>query len=263
MKQTSETAFAPDWLALREPVDHAARDPGLMAKAAACVKSGGLILDLGSGTGSTARAFARAGHVGLRWRMLDSDPALLNIARAHHPTAECVIGDVANVDGLPLDGVSLITASALFDLMSQDWVSAVLHRAAVQGVPIYAALSYDGAMSWAPPDDCDRAVSAAFNLHQRRDKGTGPALGPDSGMRFAELARARGWRVDTAESPWHIGPEHAALHEMLIDGIAQAAEEAGTAEARRWGARRLDVVSGSRATVGHLDVMAVPSGRAH
>ena len=43
--------FSADWLALREPADHAARDGDLLAAAAQV--AGAVIVDLGCGTGST------------------------------------------------------------------------------------------------------------------------------------------------------------------------------------------------------------------
>ncbi len=123
MKQTSETGFEPDWLSLREPVDHRSRDPCLLKHAAGCVDDGMKILDLGSRTGSTARAFASAGFSDLRSRFFDNDPALLRIAATLHPYAECVQGDLSRIGDLDLDRVGLITASALCDLMSEHWMS--------------------------------------------------------------------------------------------------------------------------------------------
>ena len=70
-------SFDADWLELREPADRAARDSGLLAAAAGYL-GGALALDLGCGTGATVRAFGGVG----RWRLVDADPALLEIAGA-------------------------------------------------------------------------------------------------------------------------------------------------------------------------------------
>ena len=80
--------FSPDWLALREPVDHASRDAGLLAQAAACAGQGAIVVDLGSGTGSTARAFT---GVTWQWRFVDGDATLLDIAQARHPGTEQMV----------------------------------------------------------------------------------------------------------------------------------------------------------------------------
>ena len=59
---------------------------------------------------------------------------------------------------LPLDGVRLVTASALLDLASAAWVEALAERLAAAGVGLYAALSYDGRTEWEPPLAGDAAA---------------------------------------------------------------------------------------------------------
>ena len=49
--------FSPEWLALRAPADEAARDPALLRRAAKWA-GGGLIADIGGGTGASFRALA-------------------------------------------------------------------------------------------------------------------------------------------------------------------------------------------------------------
>jgi len=258
MKQTSETSFEPDWLALRETADHAARDAELLAQAAALVVKDLTVLDMGSGTGSTARAFARAGVDGLAWRFCDNDRALLQVASERHPDAVCVVQDLSRPEGLPLDGVSLITASALFDLMPKSWMKALLTQAAKARIPIYAALNYDGVMNWTPSNPRDAEITEAFNTHQRSDKGLGPALGPDATSTFAQLCETHGYRIQMAQSPWQLGPEHAALHTALLSGIAGAAHEADVKEALLWGQARRAAVAQSRVIIGHTDLLAIP-----
>lgn len=258
MKQTSETAFEPEWLSLREPADHAARNADLLARAARLIPEGKVVLDLGSGTGSTARAFAQVGLDDLTWHFIDNDPALLKIAGTRHPEAVCVVQDVSKIEDIPLDGVGLITASALFDLMTAEWMEALLTRASPSRVPIYAALSYDGQMAWSPADQRDASITEAFNTHQRSDKGLGPALGPDATATFERLCDAFGYRVETAQSPWCLGPVEAKLHAALLDGIAHAAQECGAPDAPGWARARQEMVAQSRAHIGHTDLLAVP-----
>jgi hypothetical protein len=241
-------SFEPAWLALREPADAAARDVGLLEEATALVGDG-LGLDLGCGTGATARAFG----AGPRWRLVDRDRRLLELAAAGCPGAEAVEADLAAVDRLPLDGVALVTASALLDLVSQAWIEALSGRLADAGVPVYAALSYDGTVAWDAPEPGDAAVVAAFNRDQRRDKGLGPALGPAAPAALARALAARGYRVRTAPSPWRLGNAEAALQAALVEGIAEAA-----AAPASWRQARLAASAASRCTVGHVDLLAVP-----
>lgn len=250
--------FSADWLSLREPADHAARDGALMARAAALAGARPVVVDLGAGTGSTRRAFAGLLPEGAVWRMVEGDAALL----AHCEGARHLM-DLRDLAALPLEGATLVTASALLDLVSEDWLAGLVTVLAAHRLPFHAALSYDGRMAWTPVDAGDAGVTAAFNRHQGGDKGFGPALGPDAGARAAALFRAAGYRVRLAESPWRIGPDQAALGAALLDGIGAAAAEAGLAadEAARWlAARRAALVQGEM-VVGHLDLLAVPDGQ--
>lgn len=246
-------SFSAAWLDLREPADLSARDAGLLA-AAREYAGEALVLDLGCGTGAMRRAFGGSG----RWRMLDRDPALLAVAAERAGAGVAVVaGDLWEIGRLPLDDVRLVTASALLDLASAEWVEALAGRLAAAGAGFYATLSYDGAMGWEPALGGDAAARAAFNAHQRRDKGFGPALGPDAAAFSAAALGRCGYRVRTAASPWRLGPGE--LQAALIGGIAEAAAEAGMAGADEWGQARR-AASGSGCTVGHVDLLALPAG---
>jgi SAM-dependent methyltransferase len=253
--------FSADWLALREPADHAARDRALLAAAGQAAGSRPVIVDLGCGTGSTIRAFAGALAGQAEWRLVDNDADLLE--RAAHATDGKVTThriDLRDLAALPLDGATLVTASALLDLCSRDWVEDLARRLARLGLPFYAALNYDGVMHWTPADHRDDAVTQAFNRHQRGDKGLGPALGPDAPAAIETIFTKAGYRVQQADSPWTIGPDQAALHHQLLQGIADAAAEAGATDAPAWGAARVAAVGGSMCHIGHRDILALPGG---
>ncbi len=240
-------AFDADWLALREPADLAGR-AGVLLREAREHLGDGLAVDLGAGTGATARAFA----CGARWRLVDRDKGLLALAAERVGRAEIAAQDLRDIAALPLQGARLVTASALFDLVSEAWTEALADRLATEGLGLYAALSYDGAMCWSPAFGQDAAITAAFNAHQRGDKGFGPALGPDAGPAIAHAFVRRGYSVRLVPSPWQLGPEQAELHGRLVDGIAVAVDAPGWGQARR-------AASGTSAcTVGHWDVLAIP-----
>jgi hypothetical protein len=195
--------------------------------------------------------------VALRWRLVDRDPALLRLAAERcGPRAEIVAGELADLDRLPLDGVRLVTASALLDLASREWVEALAARLAAAGIGIYASLNYDGRLEWEPPRGGDAAVRAAFNAHQRREKGLGAALGPEAAGVLARVLGRHGFAVRLAPSPWRLGPREAALHAALLDGIVAATGEMGL-EAAAWGQARR---TASGCTVGHVDLLALPPG---
>lgn len=253
--------FSATWLALREPADHAARDDGLLAAAAAAAGPSPVIVDLGSGTGSTLRAFAPVLQRAAAWRLVDSDPALLAQAAASAgPDVALHELDLRRLDALPLQGASLVTASALLDLCSRDWLVSLATRLKEQSVAFYAALNYDGVMHWSVPDADDAEITAAFNRHQRTDKGFGPALGPDCAQIAAAVFAQAGFTVTEADSPWVLGRGEAGLQRQLCDGIAGAAAEIGVTGAHQWAARRHALVEGGQCHIGHRDLLALPPG---
>ncbi len=248
-------SFTAEWLELRAPADAAARDPALRAAAAEHLGRDGVALDLGCGPGAACRALPEAAG----WRLVDADARLLALATARCPGAETVRADLADLAPLPFRDARLVTAFALLDLAGEAWLEALAGRVAAAGAGLYAPLCYDGTIAWDPPLPEDAAIVAAFNAHQRRDKGLGPALGPEAATVMARAMAARGYRVRLAPSPWRLGPQQDALHRSLVAGIAEAAAEAGARGAAGWAQARLAAI-GSGCSVGHLDILALPAG---
>ena len=72
--------FAADWLALREPFDHAARSVALARRLADRLPRRPRLVDLGGGTGSMFRFLAPIIGRGQDWILVDADDALLEDA---------------------------------------------------------------------------------------------------------------------------------------------------------------------------------------
>ncbi|MCP5357007.1 MAG: class I SAM-dependent methyltransferase [Pseudomonadales bacterium] len=256
------SGFSIDWLDLREPADLAARDSGLLKTLVNHLPAHARIVDLGSGTGSTLRALRGTSSVGYRWRLLDIDPLLLAEARHRHgdtPSLETLQTDLNEVDRLPLQDADLVSASALFDLVSQDFVNRLCPRLAAHRLAFYAALNYDGQMRWDPRHPLDGAVTDAFNQDQRRDKGFGPALGPEATDALRVALQQAGYQVDVADSPWQLGPNQERLARELFAGIAAAVKGAlGEAAVNDWLDFRLSHAGSGHCIVGHQDILALP-----
>lgn len=254
-------SFSTEWLDLRENADAAARDAPMLAEVRRVLEQTGapLVVDLGSGTGSTLRAI---GISHARWRLVDHDPVLLaEAARRCGSDVETVEMDLTRTAGIPLDRATLVTASALFDLASASWIDALADRLAASQTGLYAALSYDGFLEWMPSDPEDAAIRDAFNAHQRGEKSFGLALGPDGAGYLADAMRKRGYVVTMAGSPWRLGPADAELHRALVTGIESAAGETGLESVDAWRARRLAAVPQAHCMVGHIDLLALPARR--
>jgi hypothetical protein len=268
------TGFSIDWLSLREPADLDARNTELLDLALDFAMTGNesgrsRCVDLGAGTGSTLRALVNrrpACNEALSWRLIDNDENLLQAAMRRHgqqSQLEIYCQDLSQLAGLPLQEVKLVTASALFDLVSASFVDALAARIGDHpGAGLYSALNYDGTMSWSPGHPLDHAVVEVINLDQKKHKGFGPALGPDA-VTYAEKAFAqRQFEVRTASSPWVLGAEDSELVAELVRGIGRTVSEYSHVDPQQleeWVNFRLDHVVDGECRVGHLDLLAVPA----
>ena len=77
------SGFSPEWLALREPVDHRSRDAGLAARVTArfAGRPSVTVTDLGCGSGSNLRATWALLPADQSWTLVDYDARLLAAAR--------------------------------------------------------------------------------------------------------------------------------------------------------------------------------------
>ena len=268
------TGFSVDWLNLREAADQQARNGGLLCVAATFAASGGdtqaVVVDLGAGTGSTYRAFGQHGFSAeftSTWRLVDNDRELLGEAARRadqNRRIETYELDLNHVAQLPLTAVRLITASALFDLVSAPFIDRLIaevdEASAGRPVGIYAALNYDGSTCWDPVHPLDQQVLEAFNEDQTTDKGFGPALGPDACAYVKQALEQAGFGVQLATSPWQLEGKESQLVTELIQGIGRAVQSRPqiTREGiTDWLAFRLAHVTTGSCSVGHTDLLAV------
>lgn len=285
------SGFSPDWLALREPLDAACRATELTWAFGRALPVKPSLIDLGAGTGANFRFLVpRLGRIGQDWTLVEHDPDLIErtpsaiagwagtrgIRMSGEGAGFRLTGDMASIGveiravdlSGPLDGLGLaardgVTASALFDLVSQAWLDRFAAALVAAGLPpVLATLTVDGRVDLLPGDPDDDAVLGRFHLHMRRDKGFGPALGPMAPQALHVALEAAGYRVWSARSDWTVGPDHARAQIMLLEGYAEAARTvdpplAGTVEA--WMRRRRDLASAGRLTirVGHADIVAL------
>jgi SAM-dependent methyltransferase len=221
------------------------------------------VLDMGCGSGSTYRSLQPHLNNTTRWRLLDNDGLLLDEVRSRHGSAvETVEMDLGDVDALPFEDVALATASALFDLCSADFIDRLTDRLAATGIGLYAALNYDGKMSWTDEHALDRQITTVFNAHQKTDKGFGVSLGPDAWSALAGAMRKNGYTVGIAESPWTLTGDDADLQLLLLDGIVGAVREYGRIKPEdvvAWHAyRRHSAIDGDGlCRIGHRDILAL------
>jgi len=264
----------PEWLVLREPADAAARSAELAERLARHLPAAGpvVIHDLGGGSGAMGRWLAPRLRGPQHWVVHDRDPDVLEVALADLPgaaadgsavTVETRRSDIAASEPGDLAGASLITASALLDMLSADELTAVLNACTEIGCPILLALTVVGRVVLTPADRLDPRMAAAFNAHQRRTTTAGRLLGPDAVAAAVEMLRPSGAEVLVRPSPWRLDTAHADLMAAWLDGWVAAAceqEPARAADAGPYRDRRLaEAAAGALAvTVDHADLLVLP-----
>jgi hypothetical protein len=265
---------SPSWLELREAADGAARARVLVRRLLRCVhvEDHWSIHDLACGSGSMGRWLAPLLPGPQRWLLHDRDAHLLAIAAADVPRRAADGADVAietresDVTLLrPEDfaGATLVTASALLDLLTRDELARLIDACAGAGCAVLLALSVSGRVRLSPADPLDARIAAAFDAHQRRLTERGRLLGPDAVEAAVAGFRRRGAVVAVAPSPWRLGARERELAAEWLTGWVDAACEQEpdlVSEAGRYLRRRLsEAAAGVLAvTVGHVDLLVLP-----
>ena len=280
------TAFSSTWLSLREPHDAQSRSRRMARSLQRLLPDRTIqITDLASGTGANLRFLAEALGGRQAWSLIDHDRALLDAipARMQDWAARCGASVTQSGPELIIQGLSFecrarisqqdlaqdltaidlparapVTAAALLDLVSDTWLTALAERCCSVRAPVLFALTYDGQLTFSPPEPEDDQIRELINLHQTGDKGFGPALGPlaavQARQRFAEV----GYQMEFERSDWQLGPADEDLQLALLDGWLTAAMEIAPEQGsalQGWLQRRRAHVAGGRSAlrVGHVD----------
>lgn len=265
------SGFSVDWLTLREGYDMRARNPAVLGAAISLLnsKSAVRLVDLACGTGSTLRSLSPQLPARQHWDLVDNDARLLNAARTGHFPDDISLNAVqldlnCDLEIVLNQSADLITTSALLDLVSEAWLSRFARHVAARGLPLYAALTYDGRIDLSPVDRTDAAIAAAVNDHQHTDKGFGPALGPTAAVAAISRFEMLGYSIVQGNSDWVIGTADRDIQIELLNGWAFAASEMQSlpgGEIDSWLIRRRQAVDQNTSTmrVGHVDFLAAPS----
>jgi hypothetical protein len=281
-----------EWLALREPADTTARSESLTRVVADAIGAHDPVyaLDLATGAGSNIRYLmnrlpGRRQH----WLAIDRSSMLLaqlpirmsqwgaargfEVARnaagcvMRSERLECQI-ETRQLDLGALDAAQvftqhhLVTASALLDLVSEEWLLSLAALCRATGAAALFTITYNGRSSCLPTEPEDALILELFNRHQRTDKGLGGvAAGPAATGCAVRAFAAAGYHVQSEPSDWTLGSGEAQLQRQLIDGWAEAAAELepdAASTIASWRMRRLRHVDAgrSRVVVGHDDVAA-------
>ncbi len=278
------------WLQIREPSDAAARSSSVTRALVHAVASSDpvRVLDLGTGTGANVRYLMPHLPQRQHWLIADRDAALLALVpdrmsswAAAHVLRVDVHSNGCTIDGAQLtceietrtmdlgrledddtlfEGRHVVTASALLDLTSEQWLTTLARQCHDVGAAALFALSHNGWFTCTPAEPQDELVRDLLNRHQRTDKGLGgPAAGADAAAfatrRFTDI----GYHVRTERSDWMLGSSENELQRRLVDGWGDAATALmpDAADAiERWRLRRHAHIDTNRSqiVVGHIDI---------
>jgi len=276
------SVFSAEWLALRESVDERARN-GDVANAASArftLRDHLDVVDLNAGTGANLRAAAPLLPARQNWLLVDRDDALRKAARralcqwantcaeegealvltkgpARIRVAFATMDLARDLETVFQRAPGLITASAFFDLVPEDFIKRLARLCTEHKAALYATLTLNGVQRWTPHRPADNRIAAAFHRHQRSDKGLGPAAGPMAATLIADYFRVGGYSVIEGDSPWRLGGGDRMLISELVRGYAFAAAETGEVDdgtIEAW-----VKVNRSGAEIGHTDTFAAPS----
>jgi hypothetical protein len=267
-----EIRVSRDWLALREPADATARAGDLVEHLGSSPVAGRWVMhDLGGGSGAMGRWLAPLLPGPQHWVVHDLDAHLLDVAAAHLPgpaadgaavTLEAKHSDITRLRPGDLAGATLITASAVLDILTEEELAGLIAVCTAPGCPMLLTLSVVGRVELIPADPLDRRFAAAFDAHQRRLTQRGRLLGPDAAAAAVEQLGRLG-EVLVRPSPWRLGASQADLAAEWFTGWVGAACEQEVelaAEAALYTRRRLaQAAAGELAvTVDHVDLLASP-----
>ena len=190
-------------------------------------------------------------------------PAVPSVFTVNEATVGTHVREVAHLQEGDLVDASLVTASALLDVLTGAELETVVQACLRARAPVLFTLSVTGEVTFDPVDPGDLVFASAFNAHQRRVEDGRRLLGPDAVSAAADLFRAAGWSVRAADSPWELDAGDRLLVAEWLDGWLDAAVEQRPA-LREWAdeyqrLRAVQLMAGAlQVAIGHRDVLAWP-----
>jgi len=142
------SGFSSEWLALREPIDHAARSEEVISALRHYFLNDWklVVTDIGSGTGSTIRALRPILSQDLTWHLIDYDDTLLSEARKHAEGGRIIFTELdlsKNLAPIFKPAPDLLTTSAFLDLVSLQWLKTFVKEVTIREIPFSIKLFED------------------------------------------------------------------------------------------------------------------------
>lgn len=241
----TDTQFATDWLEERYRFDVAARNPKVEA---VCLQYFAQhpdvsIIDMGAGTGANFIYLSEKFPQSQQWALVELNPNLLKRARERLKIWAAAKGYTVREEGQNLDfrrseqhihvqliqgsflelpqllqpdQFHLVTASAVFDLLSEQMLSNLVQVFHQNRLALLATLNYES-MAYLPGDAEDDHWIELYEAHMQREQDFGRALGPKCSA-FLEngYAQLPTEQILRAPSRWQIEPADTFMHGHMI-----------------------------------------------
>lgn len=209
------------------------------------------------------------------WHLVDHDAELLSAVQSEPQPwlmdSTRHVGSVGDVEDVvkTLREPRVVSCSALLDLLTPSQIETLVRATVENAQAALWSLSVTGSVTLTPASADDALVMGLFDAdQQRRDDPSidSEALtGPTGWTRAVQSFSQWGWRVETAATPWHLGPQDAALTVRLLTERAEAARavdhDPGVQHRLdQWLTRRLlEIDRGAlEISVDHADILALP-----
>jgi len=173
------------------------------------------------------------------------------------------VGQLADLQASDLQGASLVTASALLDVLTSREVHAIVDACVASGCPALLTLSVTGFVELNPFDERDDAFRRAFNAHQLRITDGRRLLGRYGALVARGLFTEAGWHVRSSVTTWRLNDAEPRLLREWLDGwIGAAVEQSPELQDEAVRYREWRVAQQGRgelsAIIRHVDLLACP-----
>ena len=270
--------FSSEWLALREQEDLLARNSTILECVIEHLKGEKRlnILDIGCGTGATMRALLPKFEQPQHWTLLDVDHELLVHARClNEPlvsdsnyTLDTKFADLTAGFEFLNSEYSLVTATALLDLVSEAWIKEFAKALKHNNLSFYCRITPNNSIEFDPKEDLDEKVISTFNTHRYSDKGFGMSLGGHAADFTIEQLQSFGFDVRSSLETWgnrhHNKSFRKIFNSKLVEGISQAVNNTklfDASELKQWTDSRLSAIQNGECEIRFevIDFLATPN----
>lgn len=281
------------WLEHRYPCDEAARNPNIEKKFLEYFSQRDRlhIMDAGAGTGSNFRYYFSKLPEQQEWILLEQDATLLQACRdrlnrfaeenqyhlsekgdqllissdRRQASIRFVQDKLENVKSLTdMEQLDVITANALFDLVSYEQFDAFAAQIACYQVCLMASLNYYET-SFLPFASEDGRFIQYFHMHMLRPQDFGEAMGPNCSEEMLDLLAAHEMKCEQEGSQWHLKRydttmQHYILHfmEHAIRDLNLSDKEIGDMESWLEEKQQMSREHQLEIIVDHSDIFAYP-----